>query len=1098
MKDRSFLGNSRKTDSPTPAKSIDFLIGWAPTQAALARPVKWFLVMLLGAFAGLLVTPAAMAQQLKPPCIFRDDSSFIFKPDLGTCEECSGVCQKPSALEIRFRGYVTNVIYRWMAERKLPPSDLQQVIQKYGRADLIADIQSYVAADLFALLQKPVDERTPDEDFVVKKFELDFRDRELHLYSTAVAEGEKFINDPCHWQPEPELAAAYGLEYDGKPYCYRNPFITLMTFHISGPKTEYLWAYGFENAYGGYDATMATMMQDKLAVHLGSLTGSLGAGIVGGGLALKYIDKIAPFARKARYGVSAAQNATRALRFTRLMGGGAISVVTIMIEVGIEAIIAWDEEVKFRQGMDNLRGTRDRLYSSGMNTVDVITSNLGIDRALAVMNKYGIGSAQEPLPQYRDGVDRRFVVRDLFSTRSDSRESLEIPDHSGQKWIVSMWNNWFIRSTTVDGNTVQSITTDLEVTDGEGKQWILSRFGADRFRMVRVNPPDNAIRCSNAAGISWATGGDCSVYHTDTLLLTIGGQVKVIHLGVAPKIESADSAFFPTNVESTFVVKTTGDPVPTIEYGNLPPWMRVVNGSLVGNPGNVTGQFRIPIHVKTEAGEAQKQITIYTGAPIRFMNTDQISVVAGERVNFTVSVAGTPTPKLTKTGWLPDFLNFKDNNNGTATISGIWPGGIGTPICGLTPYFNANGQMVVPCTEIPTLTASNAGQTVGQRLSFRFTLPPQAEFQGPYQLNFISGVEGRYRFTTSGARTPVDWNLRDQITQKLPWLRFAEHNDGSLEVWGTPPMYRESTAVLLDACPYARNSGLQNCPSGNVRVTVDASPRLMTAPFGTARVGAEPRDPIDMVVNRVSGTVGISPYEIFTVSFPKGLRIEQVTPQDDGKVTARILGKAEPGQGGRYDFPITWTDQLSTMRTMFQLDVLEPASITSPPSFAFFEGKPVAGEVTTQGYPVNSIGVDCGQGKDCADMTVKMLWASSTRRIEGLTLTDRSPQGAPTGTGKFQGAIPSGSSGIYDVIFEASNGQMAPKFTQRARLVVRPTADINGDGVVDCKDLSSIKNLAGTITAPGTGFDLTGDGVVDDKDIDGMVRAVPTLCTCSL
>ena len=76
---------------------------------------------------------------------------------------------------------------------------------------------------------------------------------------------------------------------------------------------------------------------------------------------------------------------------------------------------------------------------------------------------------------------------------------------------------------------------------------------------------------------------------------------------------------------------------------------------------------------------------------------------------------------------------------------------------------------------------------------------------------------------------------------------------------------------------------------------------------------------------------------------------------------------------------------------------------------------------------------------------------------------------------------------------------MAPPAQQRVRLVVLPTADLNGDGKVDCSDLTAIRDAIGTIQpGPGRGFDLTGDMLVDDKDIEAMVRAVPDLFVCQI
>ena len=97
----------------------------------------------------------------------------------------------------------------------------------------------------------------------------------------------------------------------------------------------------------------------------------------------------------------------------------------------------------------------------------------------------------------------------------------------------------------------------------------------------------------------------------------------------------------------------------------------------------------------------------------------------------------------------------------------------------------------------------------------------------------------------------------------------------------------------------------------------------------------------------------------------------------------------------------------------------------------------------------------------------------------------------------FAGAIPSGSAGIYPATVIVPNGKWPSSPPQAVRLVVLPPTDLNGDGVVDCLDLTAIKNAIGTLPpGRGRGFDVNGDGVVDQKDLDAMVRAVSNLCTC--
>ena len=80
---------------------------------------------------------------------------------------------------------------------------------------------------------------------------------------------------------------------------------------------------------------------------------------------------------------------------------------------------------------------------------------------------------------------------------------------------------------------------------------------------------------------------------------------------------------------------------------------------------------------------------------------------------FTVTATGTPTPSLSETGSFPSWATFKDNGNGTATISGT-PTAAGTSTFTITAhsgfgpdasqYFNLT---VIAATVMPSITASN-------------------------------------------------------------------------------------------------------------------------------------------------------------------------------------------------------------------------------------------------------------------------------------------------------------------------------------------------------------------------------------------------------
>lgn len=1057
-----------------------------PSTALLAAA---FIMLVLPAVAPV---PFAAAAQVQAPCRW---------PRQGTCT------YSPEGL--RFYNYIDNLAYSWMRERGLPPDDLNGVIRRYAREDLAADIDAYIAANILTAIDKPADKRTDDESLVVSWFQDMISSTELNLYNAAVQDAEFFLRDPCNWKPDPEIAAVYGLEYDGTPYCYNDGLATTFRFFVPGPHIDYIKAHAFRNSYGYLrgNPLVASIMQERVGEHLEALGAATTVGGVAGGIVGNNVSKFVPNLFKSGYSRNPLTEAARVafkLRYLRFLGGGAFTIVTFMADIGIEAIIAFAEEVKFQQDLDSLRATRDRLKTSGVNLIDVINGEQGLQKIMLAINSQAVLPGPEPLPQYRPGVDRVFITEG--QTSALPHESLDLTDHAGVTWNVHMWGNYFVRTATLDGGTnVESITPELEVVDGNGVQWLATRVGPSGFRMTQVDPPDTAKVCPSVNGISATRDSSCSVYYSNSIKIKLpSGQVVSVNLGIAPLIvNTADSYFFPDRTSTSIAIQVSGQPTPVLQATGLPSWLRLLNGSLTGDPGTQAGKIQIGLSVQTPAGTDKKTVTIYYGQPIQFMSPATVDITQGQPFQFLINAAGTPRPTIRLTGWTPQFVAFKDNGNGTATLSGLWTGG-SPPMAPCTGFLDISGAVQNNCP--PTIVASNQAQSVGQLLVFSFHAPPpapNAKFQGPSEVKFIAGLEGRYLLTTSGAQTPVLWQslfgsrLSDVLRQSLPWLRLEEHSDGTALLYGTPPMDGQSNTTGFNVCALAQGSQLAECGVigvGNLRVTVDGAPRFQSDTYASVRVGSQMKS--RLFVNRINGSIGLDPAHSSTNQFPDGLNIVPQAPGPNGMVHADINGAPQPGQGGRYNFVLNWTDQVSSVTSPFQIDVVESAKITSPDSFTFFEGTNAVGQVTTQGYPVNSTGVDCGSGKDCADMKIRMQWVG--KALQGLTLTDRNPQGIPTGVGNFGGLIPTGSSGVYISDITAANGPLAPGGVQRVRIVVRPTADLNGDGKVDCGDLTAIKGAVGRLQSIGLGFDLTGDGVVDNKDIDAMVRAIPNLFACQI
>jgi hypothetical protein len=67
----------------------------------------------------------------------------------------------------------------------------------------------------------------------------------------------------------------------------------------------------------------------------------------------------------------------------------------------------------------------------------------------------------------------------------------------------------------------------------------------------------------------------------------------------------------------------------------------------------------------------QRQQSFYVGPDARAItSSNAVSATKGAPFSFRITTSGTPTPSIARVGALPKGLRFRDNHNGTATISG--------------------------------------------------------------------------------------------------------------------------------------------------------------------------------------------------------------------------------------------------------------------------------------------------------------------------------------------------------------------------------------------------------------------------------------------
>jgi hypothetical protein len=100
--------------------------------------------------------------------------------------------------------------------------------------------------------------------------------------------------------------------------------------------------------------------------------------------------------------------------------------------------------------------------------------------------------------------------------------------------------------------------------------------------------------------------------------------------------------------------------------------------AVAGDPGPIfdpaTGCLTVVIDANSTPNLSQLNGTVFGTTVGDAITSDPSTVVvAGQHVKFIVTTTGTPPPVIAKTGTLPKGLSFKDNGNGTATLSGTAP-----------------------------------------------------------------------------------------------------------------------------------------------------------------------------------------------------------------------------------------------------------------------------------------------------------------------------------------------------------------------------------------------------------------------------------------
>ncbi|MBN2387249.1 MAG: Ig-like domain repeat protein [Anaerolineales bacterium] len=406
------------------------------------------------------------------------------------------------------------------------------------------------------------------------------------------------------------------------------------------------------------------------------------------------------------------------------------------------------------------------------------------------------------------------------------------------------------------------------------------------------------------------------------------------------RITSADNTTFTIGSAGSFTVTTVGLPTPSLaESGALPSGVTFVDngngtGTLSGPPDAGT-QGSYPITLTSHNGVSPDYVqnfTLTVALAPTITSANSVTFTAGTAGSFTVTTSGFPIPAISRGGAvLPSGVNFGDNGDGTATLSG-------TPAAGTGNVYNL------------TFTASN-GTLPDDTQNFTLTVEEAPAITSPNNVTFAVGTTSSFTVMTTGYPVPAIFEAGT-----LPsGVAFVDNGNGTGTLSGTPAAGSQGTYPIT----ITANNGVSPDATQGFTLTVNAAPAITSADNTTFTIGSAG-----------SFTVTTTGAPTPAISIPPGSLPAGVTFTDNGDGTAALAGTPAAGTNGTYPFVITanngvlpnatqnftLTVSLAATTTTITSDLPDPSSVGQAISVTFTVTS--AGPGTPSGNVTVSDGVD--------------------------------------------------------------------------------------------------------------------------------------------
>jgi hypothetical protein len=885
----------------------------------------------------------------------------------------------------------SDAVNEYLADHDLPSTDASLIYQ-YGRADLRSAIRSQMLGDLIAIGQKAESAKTGHEDTLNNWFQYQMQQFEITYYQAAVNDKNSWENNPCAWTPDSDLAQQYGLNYNSSSFC--NGPANLSAFvNISPqiPSAAYFLVAALKNVYGGalVNRTNALAIQTTTSIGLGEAAG-IGAaagvaGAIGAGAGFSSAaGALFPFS----LGMDAAANITTDLT-AGIVASGPAAIVLFMALIGVVATFEVLNSDQVLQALAQLDTSLAHVKANIPTFGSYLGDNTGKYKVTSVFTALTLPeySSASPLPAHNPASDLNFHL----SPSNTNTVSLIYRDGEGRTWSAQTYRGWFVQTCTTKCTTQQnialnttvalsdSLTPTLEVVDSSGTVWWASRSGTT-FTLTKKFPSTTDDACP--AGQSLPANLDsCRSYYTANVPYTDGnGNAGVFSLVTSPAFTSPASAFFTQGVPGTFTVTASGAPAPFITYlGGLPQGFSftIGNGTALLSYNGTTalspGAYTVQMNAANGSGVIQNLSVKVNAAPPQFVSSATANFIKGAPGSFTIQVTGNPPPKITSGSlhFPPADLNFVDNGNGAATISGTIP--LNAPYCSgstcnITGFINASTAPNVSTQQSLTIHVTSA------------VLPSLI----PTSLVFTAGIPNTAQIVAKGTTLGAINN----VCNTLPtWLTFTDNGNNTATLSGTPPLGAPPVGLdVIVSPPGVPADVICGLPGSNYTLSVNSTPIITSPPSATFTVGA---------TGVFAATANTSDQVSMTGILPQGLTF---FPSSGHGI---LSGSPAPGTGGTYPLEVTLGTTNPTIQK-FTLTVNEAPSFHDPYSVDFYVNRPNSFPLTINGYPHAADKSQFGM-----QVTVDNLLPPGVNLVEGTNAEGFGNgqwylTGAPTQLGSYQ------------------------------------------------------------------------------------------------